>query len=147
MWKSLQMSLKACLLLVAKVWSFITYIFKKQIRVVSRALFLTDKSSIFRYRKVSQFINILILFHEQTQDFNLWLRFRELIDKHRDEIEYESTNSTLTFFYFTIGFYIWYFPWKVAWFQLLAPSYYKSCGPPPRPPPCVKNVQTFFLLF
>ena len=37
MWKSLQMSLKACLLLAAKVWSFVAYLFKKQYRTVSRS--------------------------------------------------------------------------------------------------------------
>ena len=38
MWKSLQMTVRACLVLVAKVWSFLTYIFKKQVRAVSRRL-------------------------------------------------------------------------------------------------------------
>jgi len=36
MWKSLQMTIRACLLLVAKVWGFITYIFKKQVRAVQQ---------------------------------------------------------------------------------------------------------------
>ena len=35
MWKSLQMTVRACLVLLAKVWSFITYLFKKQVRAVS----------------------------------------------------------------------------------------------------------------
>ena len=29
------MTVRACLVLVAKVWSFLTYIFKKQVRAVS----------------------------------------------------------------------------------------------------------------
>lgn len=36
MWKSLQMTIRACLLLVSKVWSFITFLFKKQVRVVQQ---------------------------------------------------------------------------------------------------------------
>ena len=39
MWKSLQMSLKAFVVYVAKVWSFVTFIFKKQIRVVCIYIF------------------------------------------------------------------------------------------------------------
>jgi CTD nuclear envelope phosphatase 1 len=36
MWKSVQMSVKACLLLAAKVWSFVAYLFKKQYRTIQQ---------------------------------------------------------------------------------------------------------------
>jgi len=36
MWKSVQMSIKACLLLAAKVWSFVAYLFKKQYRTIQQ---------------------------------------------------------------------------------------------------------------
>ena len=36
MWKSLQMSLKACLLLAAKVWNFVAFLFKKQYRTIQQ---------------------------------------------------------------------------------------------------------------
>ena len=51
MWKSLQMTVRACLVLVAKVWSFLTYIFKKQVRAVSRRLnnFHLLTLTLFRY--------------------------------------------------------------------------------------------------
>ena len=38
MWKSLQMSLKACLLLASKVWTFVAFLFKKQYKTVSLSL-------------------------------------------------------------------------------------------------------------
>lgn len=38
MWRSVQMSVKACLLLAAKVWSFVAYLFKRQYRTVSEVV-------------------------------------------------------------------------------------------------------------
>jgi len=36
MWRSVQMSVKACLLLAAKVWSFVAYLFKRQYRTIQQ---------------------------------------------------------------------------------------------------------------
>jgi len=70
MWKSVQMSLKACLLLAAKVWSFITYIFKRQIRVVQqhRAIKydVAPLSQISRHRLTMVHRKVLVLDLDET---------------------------------------------------------------------------------